>query len=95
MAILLHSSLQAGKVKGYVFIYIKAYSIPQASQVTLMVKSLPASDGESGSVPGSGVFLGGDHSNPLQDSCLENPMDREAWWATVHGVAESDASETT
>ena len=60
MAILLHSSLQAGKVKGYVFVYIKAYSTPQASQVTLMVKNLPASDGEMGSMPGSGRFLEGD-----------------------------------
>jgi len=33
--------------------------------------------------------LGGGHSNPLQYSCLENPMDRGAWWATVHGVAKS------
>ena len=42
-----------------------------------------------GSVPGWGGFPGGGHGNPLQDSCLENPMDRGAWWATVHGVAKS------
>ena len=39
-------------------------------------------------VPGSGRSPGGGHSNPLQYSCLENPMDRGAWWATVHGVAK-------
>ena len=89
MAILLHSSLQTGKVKGYVFIYIKVYSTPQASPVTLMVKNLPASDGEMGSIPGSGRFLEGDHGNPFQYDCLENPMDRGAWWATVHSVAKS------
>ena len=38
------------------------------------------------------ILLGGEgNGNPLQNSCLENPMDREAWWATVHGVAESQA----
>ena len=41
------------------------------------------------SIPGSGRSPGGGHSNPLQYSCLENPMDRGAWWATVHGVAKS------
>jgi len=38
---------------------------------------------------------GGGHSNPLQYSCLENPMDRGAWWATVHRVSESDMTEAT
>ena len=42
-----------------------------------------------GSIPGLGRFPGGGHGNPLQYSCLENPMDRGAWWATVHGVAKS------
>ena len=41
------------------------------------------------SVPGSGRSPGGGHGNPLQYSCLENPMDRGAWRATVHGVAQS------
>ena len=57
-----------------------------------MVRNLPANAGDSrdvGSIPGSGRSPGGGHSNPLQYSCLENPMDREAWWATVHGVAKS------
>ena len=42
-----------------------------------------------GSTPGSGIYPKEGHGNPLQYSCLENPMDRRAWWATVHGVAES------
>ena len=45
--------------------------------------------GDFGSIPGSGRSLGEGNGNPLQYSCLENPMDREAWWATVHGVAKS------
>ena len=44
--------------------------------------------GGTGSISGSGRSLGGGHSNPLQYSCLENPMDREAWRATVHSVAK-------
>ena len=54
-----------------------------------VVKNPPANVGDTGSVPGSGRSPGGGHSNPLQYSCLENPMDRGAWWATVHEVTES------
>ena len=43
---------------------------------------------DSVSIPESGRFPGGGHGNPLQFSCLENPMDRGAWWATVHLVAK-------
>ena len=59
-----------------------------ASQGALVVKNLPANAGDvrhSGSVPGLGRSPGGGHDNPLQYSCLENSMDREAWLATVHG----------
>ena len=58
----------------------------------LMVKNLPANEGairDAGSIPGSGRSPEGGHGNLLQYSCLENPMDRGAWGATVHGVAKS------
>ena len=45
--------------------------------------------GDQGLIPGLGRSPGGGHGNPLQYSCLENPMDRGAWWATVHGVMKS------
>ena len=45
--------------------------------------------GDLGSIPGWGGSPGEGDGNPLQCSCLENPMDRGAWWATVHGVAKS------
>ena len=45
------------------------------------------------SIPGLGKSPEGGHGNPLQYSCLENPMDRGAWWAIVHGAAESDMTE--
>ena len=64
----------------------------QASQVALVVKNLPASAGDLrdvSSIPGSGRSPGGGHGNPLQYSCLENPMDRGAWQATVHRVPKS------
>ena len=57
-----------------------------------MVKNLPANAGDvrdMGSVSGLGRYPGAGHGNPLQYSCLENPMDRGAWQATVHRVAQS------
>ena len=57
-----------------------------------MVKNPPANTGdvrEAGLTPGSGRSPGGGHGNPLQYSCLQNPMDREAWQATVHRVEKS------
>ena len=54
-----------------------------------MIKNLPANARDSGSILGSGRFPGGGNGNPLWYSCLENPMDREAWQVSVHGVAKS------
>ena len=51
-----------------------------------VVKNQPANAGDSGLIPVSGRSYGGGHGNPLQYSCLENPMDRGAWQATVYGV---------
>ena len=52
-------------------------------------KNLPANARDAGSIPGSGRSTGGGNDNPLQYSCLENPMDREVWQAAVHRVAKS------
>ena len=58
-------------------------------------KQSACSVGDLGSIPKLGRSPEGGNGNPLQYSCLENPMDRIAWWATVHGVTESDISELT
>ena len=65
-----------------------------------MVKNPPANAGDIryiGLIPGSGRSLGGGHGNPLQYSCLENPIDRGVWRATVHRVVhkELDTTEAT
>ena len=51
--------------------------------------------GDSSLIPGLGRSLGGGNGSPLQDSCLGNPMDREAWWVTFHGVAKSQTRLST
>ena len=63
-----------------------------ASLVAQMVKILPTV-WEMGFYPGLGRPPGGGHGNPLQYSCLENPMDRGTWQATVHSVTELDMTE--
>ena len=68
------------------------YCLGRAFQVVLVVKNPPASAGDirdAGLIPGPGRSPREGHSNPLQYSCLENPMDRGAWQATVHGVTKS------
>ena len=60
--------------------------------MALVIKNLPAKagdTGDAGSIPRSARSPGGGHGNPLQYSGLENPVDRGAWWATVHGVTKS------
>ena len=64
------------------------YNEKTASQVALVVKNLFANVGELGLIPGSGRSPGRGHRIPLQYSCLENPMDRAAWWATVYRAAK-------
>ena len=67
-------------------------NVPLASQVALVVKNLPANAGDirdMGSIPGLGRSARGGHGNPLQYSCLENPMDRGVWRAIVHRVTKS------
>ena len=51
-----------------------------------VVKNPPANAGNTGLIPGSGRSSGEGNGNPLQCSCLGNPMEREAWWATIHGI---------
>ena len=73
----------------YICTYISLYG---ASQVALVVKNLLANaedKRDSGLTPGSGISPGGEHGNPLQYSCLENPMHKGAWQTTVHRVKKS------
>ena len=63
---------------------LKAYKALANSRV-----GFPSGYVDVGSIPGSGRSPGEGNGNPLQYSCLENPMDRGAWWATVHRVAKS------
>ena len=74
------------------------YGASGASQVVLVVKNPSANAGDirdAGLIPGWGRAPGGGHGNLLQCSCLGNPMDQGARWATVHGVTESDLTEMT
>ena len=76
----------AGGISSYLFHWTRT------SQVALVVKNPPVNAKETRdacSIPGVGRSPGGGHNNPLQYSRLENPMDRGAWWATVHGSAKS------
>ena len=72
--------------------YLICKVVGKPSQVELIVKNLSANAGDLRDVhwiPESGRSHGGRNGNPLQNSCLENPMDRGALWATVHGVIKS------
>ena len=69
--------------------YNRSCSIARGFPGGSEVKASACNAGDLGSIPGSGRSPGEGNGNPLQYSCLGNPMDREAWWPTVHGVAKS------
>ena len=89
--------------RGYSLIFLEALIIPILN-VTLDFpdgasgKNLTANAGylrDSGWIPGWGQSPGGGHGNSIQCFCLEIPMDRGAWWATVHRITESEMTEAT
>ena len=90
---LVTSGDRAWAPKTHSWVQNSALTLPTwAPQVALVVKNLPANAGDirdAGSVPGPGRSPGGGNDNPLQYSCLENPMDRGAWQATVHKVTQN------
>ena len=74
------------------FFFLLVVVLFWASQVALVVKNLPTNAGDIRDlslIPGLERSPGGGHGNPLHYSCLENPMDRGAWWAAFHRVAKS------
>ena len=73
------------KISTSIFVCIILWTLPGSS----VLKNPIANAGNLGSIPGSGRSPGGGNGNPLQDSCLEHPMNREAWWVTVRGIAKS------
>ena len=72
------------------YLVVNCISKTRASFVAQTVKNSACSAGDPGSIPDSGRSPGEGNGNPLLYPCLENPMDRGAWWATVHEAAESD-----
>ena len=89
----------------HIYIYIYIYVSPRCIDIYIysltggsVVKNLSANAGDTGNeglILRSGRFPGGRKGNPLQRSCLKNPMDRGAWQATLHGVAKSQAQSNT
>ena len=71
----------------YLYLTISRWGFPHSS----LGKEFACSTGDPDSTPGLGRSPGEGNGYPLQYSCLENPMDRESWWAAVHGVAKSQA----
>ena len=75
----------ASRGRGYIYAYISDLGFPGSP----VGKESTCNAGDVGSIPGLGRSSVVGNGNPLQCSCLENPMDRGAWWATVHGIAKS------
>ena len=74
----------------YSTLFLGSYTGKWASQVAQWVKNLPAvQETQADVMPGLGRSPGGGHGDPLQDACLENPMDRGTWWAPVHRVTKT------
>ena len=73
----------------YIYIHLIHLCVTEGFPGGPVVKNPPAKAGDKGLIPGSGRSLGGGDGNPLQYSYLENSVDRGAWGAAVHGVAES------
>ena len=93
-------SVLCGDLSGKEIQKKRIYGCIWASQVALVVKNPPANcqhrrHKRRGFDPWVGKIPWRRARNPLQDSCLENPMDRGTWWSTVHGVTESDMTEVT
>ena len=81
---------QISMIEGRVSTLYVPVSVPEVFPGGSVVKNLPANAGDAGSIPGWGTSLGKGIGNPLQYSCLENPMDRGAWQGShVHGIAKS------
>ena len=82
----------SGRFDIYGFYYVEVCSMSTFWRVFLVVKNLPANTGDIRDaclIPGWGRYPREGLGNPLQYSCLENPMNRGAWWATIHRVAKS------
>ena len=77
-----HHGPEAGRLTWFCTVLVR-------DGAALVGKESACNVGDLGSIPGLGRSPGGGHGNPFQYSCLENPMDRGAWRATVHGVAKS------
>ena len=89
---LINTLIFQGVLLKNIYMHIHAYiCFPGSSEV----KASASNAGDPGSIPGSGRSPGEGNGNPVQYSCLENPMDWGAWWAAVHGVTESDVTEAT
>ena len=67
---------------------LSSHRNPEGFSGGSVIKNPPTDARDTGSIPGSGRAPGEGNGNPLQYSCLRNPMDRGAWWATAHGVSK-------